>query len=152
MDRQQLITIAAESIKLVRTENDYTQDKMAEVLGISKKTLVQIEKGRISPGWTTTIALFALFRESSILQNAIGGDPMEVIELTAHDFIIRPKEKTMGGYVWWRIIQEQKGYRLQQNVLSQHYRILDPDNFRLFSTFDEVAAIKNWHEIIKSNT
>lgn len=147
MNKEQLIEIATEKLKLVRTENDYTQDKMAEILGISKKTLVQIEKGRISPGWTTTVALFALFRESSILQNAIGGDPMEVVELTAHDFIVRPKDKTMGGYVWWRNIKEYKGARLQQNVLSQHYRILDADNYRLFSTFDEAAAIEKWNII-----
>lgn len=144
MNKEHLIAIASEKLKLVRTENDYTQDKMAEILGISKKTLVQIEKGRISAGWTTTVALFALFRESTILQSTLGGDPMEVIELTAHDFILRPKEKTLGGYIWWRNIYEHQGRRLQQNVLSQHFRILDADNYRLYSTFDEAAAIEKW--------
>lgn len=144
MNKEHLIAIASEKLKLVRTENDYTQDKMAEILGISKKTLVQIEKGRISAGWTTTVALFALFRESTILQSILGGDPMEVIELTAHDFILRPKEKTLGGYIWWRNIYEHQGRRLQQNVLSQHFRILDADNYRLYSTFDEAAAIEKW--------
>ena len=38
--------------------------------------------------------------------------------------------------VWW--------FRLQQNVISQHYRILDSNNFRLISTFDEQIAKQAW--------
>ena len=147
MDREMIIQIASESLKLIRTENDYTQDKMAEILGISKKTLVQIEKGRILANWTMTIAICALFHNSKTLQNQIGGDPMEVIELTAHDVIISPKEKTMGGYIWWKNIEEYKKHRLQQNHLSKHYRILDDENYRLISTFDEKVAMEKWQAI-----
>lgn len=39
MDKEKIISIVTEKFKLVRTENNYTQDKMAEVLGISKKHL-----------------------------------------------------------------------------------------------------------------
>ena len=137
MDREMITQTVSESLKLIRTENDFTQDKMAEILGISKKTLVQIEKGRILANWTTTIAICALFHNSKTLQNQIGGDPMEVIELTAHNVIISPKEKTLGGYIWWKNIEEYKKHRLQQNLLSKHFRILDNENFRLISTFDE---------------
>ena len=147
MDREMIIQIASESLKLIRTENDYTQDKMAEILGISKKTLVQIEKGRILANWTMTIAICALFHNSKTLQNQIGGDPMEVIELTAQDVIISPKEKTMGGYIWWKNIEEYKKHRLQQNHLSKHYRILDDENYRLISTFDEKVAMEKWQAI-----
>ncbi|WP_332646823.1 helix-turn-helix transcriptional regulator [Lysinibacillus sp. 54212] len=144
MDREHVTDIVTEKLKLIRTESNYTQDKMADILGISKKTLVQIEKGRISAGWTTTVAICALFRESSILQNAFGGDPMDVIELTAHDIIIRPKEKTMGGYIWWRNVEELEGYRLQQNVLSNHYRIIDDENYRLFSSIEKDVIQEKW--------
>ena len=147
MDREMITQIASESLKLIRTENDYTQDKMAEILGISKKTLVQIEKGRILANWTMTIAICALFHNSKTLQNQIGGDPMEVIELTAHDVIISPKEKTMGGYIWWKNIEEYKKHRLQQNHLSKHYRILDDENYRLISTFDEEVVMEKWQTI-----
>lgn len=149
MDRQFIMQITSESLKLIRTENDYTQEKMAEILGISKKTLVQIEKGRILANWTTTIAICALFRHSETLQNKIGGDPMEVIELTAHDVIITPKEKTLGGYVWWKNIDEYKNHRLQQNLLSKHYRILDDENYRILSTFDEDVANEKWQAMKK---
>lgn len=147
MDRESITQITSENLKLIRTENDYTQDKMAEILGISKKTLVQIEKGRILANWTTTIAICALFHNSQTLQNQIGGDPMEVIELTVHDVIITPKEKTMGGYIWWKNIEEHKNFRLQQNLLSKHYRILDDENYRLFSMLDEKVALEKWQEI-----
>ncbi|MEO4052356.1 helix-turn-helix domain-containing protein [Solibacillus sp. CAU 1738] len=147
MNREDVILIISEKLKLVRTENDFTQDKMAEILGISKKTLVQIEKGRISAGWTTSVAVCALFRESTILQHTFGGDPMDVIELTAHNVIIRPKEKTMGGYIWWRNVEERDGYKLQQNVLSHHFRILDEEKFRLFSSFDEKAIREKWNSL-----
>lgn len=149
MNREMITQIVSESLKLIRTENDYTQDKMAEILGISKKTLVQIEKGRILANWTTAIAICALFRNSMTLQNQIGGDPMEVIELTVHDVIVCTKEKTMGGYIWWRDIAEHRGLRLQQNHLSKHFRILDEENYRLISTFDERVALEKWHDIIK---
>jgi DNA-binding XRE family transcriptional regulator len=46
MDKEAIIQILSEHFKLVRTEFDYHQDEMATILGISKKTLVQIEKGR----------------------------------------------------------------------------------------------------------
>lgn len=152
MDRQQIIQMVSDNLKLIRVENDYTQDKMAEVIGISKKTLVQIEKGRILANWTTTIAICALFRNSMILQNEIGGDPMEVIELTVHDVILQSKEKTMGGYVWWANLEQSNGCRLQQNLISQHYRILDHENYRLVSSFDEQAIKEKWAQLVTQLT
>src|SRR5690606_7540701 len=125
----------------------YTQEKMAEVIGISKKTLVQIEKRRTNTGWTTTAAVCALFRESSILQSTLGGDPVEIIEMAAHSYIRYSREKTLGGRVWWREVDQQNGFRLQQNIISNHYRILDPDDYRLFSTYDRQAASDEWQHI-----
>ena len=46
MERTEFISIMNSKIKLIRTEFDLTQEKMAEAIGISKKTLVEIEKGR----------------------------------------------------------------------------------------------------------
>jgi DNA-binding XRE family transcriptional regulator len=145
MDKDYAIIIVSDKLKLIRTETNYTQDKMSEILGISKKTLVQIEKGRILCGWSTCIAVCALFRESSILINAFGGDPLDAIELLAHNSIIAPKEKTLGGHVWWRNIEKNEKYRLQQNILSLHYRILDKNDFRLISSLDEKVIYENWH-------
>lgn len=37
---------------------------------------------------------------------------------------------TMGGEIWWNDLDENNGWRLQQNTLLGHCRILDPDNWR----------------------
>ncbi|MGE7112389.1 helix-turn-helix transcriptional regulator [Lysinibacillus sp. NPDC047702] len=147
MNREQLITLISEKLKLIRTEKNLTQDQMSDLLGLSKKTLVQIEKGRIHAGWTTTVAVCTLCRESSILQHELGGDPLEVVDLIANNGTLQPKEKTMGGYIWWKNLSEFSSYRLQQNVISQHFRILDSNNYRLLSTFDENIAKQAWRKL-----
>ncbi|AVK84372.1 transcriptional regulator [Lysinibacillus sp. B2A1] len=147
MNREQLITLISEKLKLIRTEKNLTQDQMSDLLGLSKKTLVQIEKGRIHTGWTTTVAVCTLCRESSILQHELGGDPLEVVDLIANNGTLQPKEKTMGGYIWWKNLSEYSSYRLQQNVISQHFRILDSNNYRLLSTFDENIAKQAWRKL-----
>jgi DNA-binding XRE family transcriptional regulator len=150
MDRQHIIEIISRKLKLVRVEAGYTQDKMAEILGVSKKTLVQIEKGRITAGWTTIICVCALFRDSEIIQLTLGEDPLEVLETVAHDGFIRRKEKTMGGKVWWRDLEKNSIYTLQQNLISKHYRIIDGDNYRYFSTFDKKEAYERYQEFSSS--
>ncbi len=147
MNREQLITLISEKLKLIRTERAFTQDQMSDLLGLSKKTLVQIEKGRIQAGWTTTVAVCTLFRDSTILQHELGGDPLEVVDLIANNGTLQPKDKTMGGYIWWKNIHEQGGFRLQQNIISLHFRILDNNNFRLISTFDEQVAKQAWEKL-----
>lgn len=134
-------------MKLVRTEQGYSQDKMAELLGISKKTLVQIEKSRISANWTTVIAFCALFNESELLFSVIGDEPMYLVQLIAQKNNNTPKDKTMGGMFWWKEICEMGEFRLQQNVVSSHYRILDDQNYRWYSSFDEEDAMKRLQEV-----
>jgi len=72
-----------------------------------------------------------------------------VIETIAHDGINRPKDKSMGGRVWWKEIISKGDFRLQQNVISQHYRILDDKNYRWFSSFDEEEAKIRLNELTK---
>ncbi len=38
--------------------------------------------------------------------------------------------KTMGGRQFWGDVLFFRGYRIQQNVLTQHYRLLDPEDIR----------------------
>ncbi|EEK69908.1 MULTISPECIES: helix-turn-helix transcriptional regulator [Bacillus cereus group] len=141
MNKEIITELISTKIKLIRTEKGYTQDKMAEVLGISKKTLVQIEKGRSNTGWTNTVAICALFRDSEVLQSTLGDDPLVVIETIAHKSTKNFKEKTLGGKVWWNQIQEKGDFRLQQNLISKHYRILDKHDYRWFNSFDLEKAL-----------
>ena len=136
MTREELITKVNGRLKLVRTEYGLTQDKMAAILGISKKTLVESEKGRRSLGWTETVALTSIFAQSSILKDALGEDFNEMISALALEGVEISYPPTMGGKVWWREIKSAGGYRIQQNLISNHYRLLDEKDRRLISSFD----------------
>ena len=136
MTREELITKVNGRLKLVRTEYGLTQDKMATILGISKKTLVESEKGRRSLGWTETVALASIFAHSSILKDALGEDFNEMISALALEGVEISYPPTMGGKVWWREIKSAGGYRIQQNLISNHYRLLDEKDRRLISSFD----------------
>lgn len=142
MERTELIHIADQRVRLIRTEYHLTQDKMASVLGLSKKTLVEIEKGRTSLGWTGTAALCSIFSQSEVLKNACGGDPLGLMNALAFEKPLLHPVHTMGGPVWWTDVHEDQGYRIQQNIISHHYRLLDPDNNRLCSSFDLEAVEK----------
>lgn len=53
--------------------------------------------------------------------------------------------KTWGGKVWWKTISEKKGYRIQQNIFSRHYRLLDQENRRIYASFslEEIETVKD---------
>ncbi|WP_147533097.1 helix-turn-helix domain-containing protein [Bacillus marasmi] len=147
MTKEELIGIVSEKMRDIRTEAGYSQDRMAEIIGLSKKTLVQIEKGRAKAGWSTVVTVCALFRETVSIRSLLGSDALEVLETIARDGIDFRKQKTLGGKIWWREIARRDGYILQQNMLSSHYRILDSDYYRIYSSFDEQAAMECFHDL-----
>jgi len=142
MDRIEFVGKADEKLKLVRTEYGLNQEKMADVLGISKKTLVQIEKGRSSLGWTGAVALCTIFERSEVLEAVFGGAAAEMILTLAFQDSEPDYPRTMGGKIWWKTIEQTGTYKIQQNIVSQHYRILDQNDRRIFSSF-ELQEIKN---------
>jgi DNA-binding XRE family transcriptional regulator len=135
MNKNEFIKLLDGKLKLIRTEYGLTQDKMASVLGISKKTLVEIEKNRKSLGWTSSVALASIFSDSTILHDAIGGDISDLIIAVGLRDVDVDYPKTRGGKVWWKTITEMKGYRIQQNIFSRHYRLLEPENRRIYTSF-----------------
>ena len=149
MTRDEIIMQVSEKLRLIRTEAGYTQDKMADIIGVSKKTLVQIEKGRVLAGWSTVVSICALFRETETVQFLFGNEPLEVLETVALNGIDLRKTKTLGGRIWWRVIFQKNGYILQQNILSKHFRILDEQNYRIFSSFDEKQSRHRFKELTK---
>lgn len=152
MTRDEIIDLVSEKIRLIRQESEYTQDKMAEIIGLSKKTLVQIEKGRVKAGWSTVVTVCALFRESETVRYLFGDEPLEVLETVAREDMDIRKERTLGGKVWWRELDRKNGYILQQNLISQHFRIIDHEDYRIYSSFDENAATLHFQEICKKKT
>lgn len=150
LSKEDVIDIMSTKLKLVRVERGLSQEKMAEVLGLSKKTLVQVEKGRIPASWTTCIAAAALFPTSDTLQSSFGGHPLDVIQalvLTDRMQVLRPQEKTLGGKVWWTLEKQMGTFRLQRNIISGHYRILDSQDYRWLSSFDREFMLDNLVEL-----
>lgn len=147
MNREEIIRLVSKKIRLIRVEQGFSQDRMSNILGVSKKTLVQIEKDRTEANWNIIISVVALFEQSEILQNVLGDEPLEVIRLVALEKIEHPTYKTLGGKVWWKEIEKRGLYKLQQNLISQHYRIIDELNYRWFSSFDKDEAMKRLNEI-----
>lgn len=142
MNREEFVKKVDSKLKLIRNEKGFTQDKMAETIGVSKKTLIQIEKERSSLGWTGAVAVCSIFKYSEILQLTFGGDPQDIILSLAFKDQERKHSYTLGGKVWWRDIKTKGGYKIQQNVISKHYRILDSYNRRISYSF-EIGDIKN---------
>ncbi|HJV31040.1 MAG TPA: helix-turn-helix domain-containing protein [Bacillales bacterium] len=151
MTRDEIILIVSEKLRLIRTEAGYTQDKMAEIVGLSKKTLVQIEKGRVLANWAVVVSICALFRETETVQNLFGNEPLEVLETVAREGIDVRRRKTFGGRIWWRELSRKKGFILQQNILSKHFRIVDEENYRVFSSLDEKYSRLRFRELTKMN-
>lgn len=136
MDRKTFVAELDQAEKLVRTEYGFTQDVMARVLGISKKTLVEIEKGRSSLGWTGAVALCTVFSGSQVLAGLLGGEAGDMIRALAFQNLKPAYPKTMGGKVWWRFVETCGAYTVQQNLIFQHYRALDREDGRVCSSFD----------------
>lgn len=149
MNKKQICELLSSQLKLVRVEFNYTQEEMAELLGLSKKTLVQIEKGRQTANWTHIIALCALFQGSSILQNTLGGEPLELIKLVAHRDYDTRKYKTMGGKVWWTEKRRASGFIIQQNIILPIYRILDDRDQLWYYSFDLNYIEEQFEQLIK---
>jgi len=51
-----------ENLKVLRNKLDLTQDELANKVGISRQTLVNIENKRRDMSWNTFVALITVFR------------------------------------------------------------------------------------------
>ncbi|MBJ7986912.1 MULTISPECIES: helix-turn-helix transcriptional regulator [Bacillus] len=147
MDKQKFVTLVNTKLKIVRIENDLSQDKMSETIGLSKKTLVEIEKGRRTLTWTGAVCVVTLFEHSETIQTTFGNDVNEIIKMIAFTHHDTSFPKTLRGKVWWRQIKELNGYKIQQNIFSQHYRILDPENCRICNSFELDEIEKKFTEV-----
>jgi len=147
MTRAEFIKKVDGKVRLIRTEKGYTQDKMAEVLGISKKTLVQVEKERSSLGWAVSITVCVIFRDSEILELTFGGGVEDIIISLSFSNEERKNMPTFGGRIWWRDIETKNGFTIQQNMISNHYRILDSNHRRECFSFELEYVKKRLKEL-----
>lgn len=126
MDKKTFTKVIQEKFKIVRTEAGYTQDSMSQTVGLSKKTLVQIEKERIVPNWTTCISVCALFRDSDILTSTFGGDPLELAQVLSRGSASYPQYNK--EILYWETLEEKDGWRLEKNKMNDLYRVVNKNN------------------------
>ena len=134
MNREELIRLCDSQLLHVRNELSYSQTTMAHALGLSKKTLVDIEKGRRSLGWSGAVALIALFPASQSLTQAFSpNSPLDLAQALMLDGHETTGRVTHGGG-WWARVEGNEHYTIEQNVVSQHYRLVDSDRRRIASS------------------
>ncbi len=61
------------------------------------------------------------------------------------------KFPTLGGLLVWEDIHEIEGWRVQQNTLTGHYRILDDEDIRRAWGFSEEYMIKKIQQFVDAN-
>ncbi|WDV47012.1 helix-turn-helix domain-containing protein [Clostridiaceae bacterium M8S5] len=89
MQKEELIDLLSKNIKLIRLENDFTQDEMSEIIGLSKKSLIEIEKGRKKLNWSVAVAICAIFNKSKVMNLVLDEKPVDLVSLIA----LREREK-----------------------------------------------------------
>jgi hypothetical protein len=112
---------------------------------------VEIEKGRRTLTWTGAVCVVTLFEQSDTVQMTFGDDVNEIIKTIAFTHYNTNFPKTLGGKLWWRQIKEVNGYKIQQNVLSQHYRILDKEDRRICHSFELDEIEERFMEMTKTS-
>lgn len=143
MTKDQLTLITSQSLRLIRNEYHLSQDVFSEMIGITKKTLVQIEKDRALASWSVVIAVIMLFKDSQILKMNLKDEPPLVLRSIVFDSVELPKNQTMGGKMFWRTLKKESGFKIQQNYFSGHYRIVDGMGRRFISSYQR-SLVEEW--------
>lgn len=74
-----------------------------------------------------------------MLQTTLGGDPLEVIQVISRGACAYPKNENLDE-LWWETKQQEAGYTLQYNKISNLYRVIDAANQPLFGSNKEREA------------
>ncbi|MDR2973156.1 MAG: helix-turn-helix domain-containing protein [Propionibacteriaceae bacterium] len=132
--RTQFIVACDTKLRSVRAEAGLTQEEMARAVGLSKKTVVDIEKGRRSLGWASAVCLCAVFPESQVLVSEFGGAAIDLVPSLARQ--VGSQSTGESASRWWIEVVANGEYLIEQNLISQHYRLLGKRRFKVGSSFD----------------
>ena len=138
MTREAFIALCDRKEKLVRNELGYSQEKMSSLLGVSKKTLVEIEKWRSSLGWQGAVTLCTLFQNTREITLTFGTDIPALLQAMTEDAAyLRPVDSP---HAIWNPILQFEEMCIEQNTASQLYR-LRAGNQTLAASF-ELAELR----------
>lgn len=133
MDRQSFTDLIQTKFKMVRIEAGLYARYYGSNNWPFKKTLVQIEKERVLPNWTTCVSICALFRDSDVLNNTFGCDPLEIVQTISRNHCAYPNHSTTSD-IYWNTIETRNGFMLQSNKVSNIYRVLNSEKQPIFGT------------------
>jgi len=152
MNTRDFIRIIGESLKMVRSEFDMSQQDIADVLGISKKTVIELEKGRIIPSWIICVSVSAMFDESKVLRNEFGDSPLEIVRLLARSGL--ETERDQRNTVFWNVYLQDADFTVFKNIISEHYKLVDRHGKRIYSSFSErniMERMNKWRLVKNEN-
>ncbi len=121
MTRESFIALCDRKEKLVRNELKLSQEKMSALLGVSKKTLVEIEKWRSSLGWQGAVTLCTLFQNTHEITITFGSDIPSLLRALSEDAAFLPPVET--PHARWVEILKLSEHTIEQNSASQLYRL-----------------------------
>ncbi len=121
MTRESFIALCDRKEKLVRNELGYSQEKMSSLLGVSKKTLVEIEKWRSSLGWQGACTLCTLFQNTREITLTFGTDIPALLQAMTEDAAFLPPVES--PHAQWIPILDLGENKIEQNTASQLYRL-----------------------------
>lgn len=83
--REELIDKVSASILNIRKDLKLTQVEFANILGLSKNTIVRVERTGSRLSWCNVIAIIVLFSNTKVIQKILNGKDMLTI-ITACSF------------------------------------------------------------------
>lgn len=128
----------------IRTEYKLSQEKMSDIIGVSKKTYIQLEKGRVQLKWAEGVVIATLFQSSEAINNEFGDDIIDYLQVIALQKIQKRQLPTLGGKVFWENIESNDEFTIQQQKITKHYRIIDKENYRLYFTLSKKDVMNRY--------
>ena len=133
-EKEKFIAKTTGFLKQIRSSSSLTQETMSELIGMSKKTYIQTELGRRQLSWAETISFCCVFKDKLMLIEAYEGqDPLKLINEIAENEIKLAQVENTKTY-WWNNIISGNGFVVQQNIISEEFRILDDNGNVLYTT------------------
>jgi hypothetical protein len=74
---------------------------------------------------------------------------VSIIQSLAFDKSHIEYEKTLGGIIWWQDVVKEGEYRIQQNIISRWYRILDKNNRKICSSSEYDYITRRLSELLE---
>ena len=148
MSKRDFCKIIHQELHEIREEYNLSQMAFASMMGVSKKTYIQLEKKRIVLKWSEAVTVASIFNDSIAIKRHYGDDVISIIQLHTFDQSI----VSMNGYQSndaHDIVMNSDDYSLIRIKVSNLFKIIDNFDKSLYASFSERDIIEKFNEIIK---